>query len=123
MASLLISLFSFGFLVSCDSVSCDSVSWAEENSEYINSITSEEFQSEKEQKLADEASAQLAAALKDIPVETIIISVLAPYPAMELKEWADKILMIYSYSPYSFNAVFGALHGEFVPRGTFPLIE
>lgn len=73
--------------------------------------------------VADEASAQLAAALKDIPVETIIISVLAPYPAMELKEWADKILMIYSYSPYSFNAVFGALHGEFVPRGTFPLIE
>lgn len=57
LASLLISLFSFGFLVSCDSVSCDSVSWAEENSEYINSITSEDFQSEKEQKLADEASA------------------------------------------------------------------
>ena len=57
LASLLISLFSFGFLVSCDSVSCDSVSWAEENSEYINSITSEDFQSEKEQKLADEACA------------------------------------------------------------------
>ena len=54
---MLISLFSFGFLVSCDSVSCDSVSWAEENSEYINSITSEEFQSVEEQKLADEASA------------------------------------------------------------------
>lgn len=57
LASLLISLFSFGFLVSCDSVSCDSVSWAEENSEYINSITSEDFQSVKEQKLADEACA------------------------------------------------------------------
>ena len=55
LASLLISLFSFGFLVSCDSVSCDSVSCAEENSEYINSITSEDFQSVKEQKLADEA--------------------------------------------------------------------
>ena len=52
MASLLISLFSFGFLLSCDSVSC-----AEENSEYINSITSEDFQSVKEQKLADEACA------------------------------------------------------------------
>lgn len=52
LASLLISLFSFGFLVSCDSVS-----WAEENSEYINSITSEEFQSVEEQKLADEACA------------------------------------------------------------------
>lgn len=52
LASLLISLFSFGFLVSCDSVS-----WAEENSEYINSITSEESQSVKEQKLADEACA------------------------------------------------------------------
>ena len=50
LASLLISLFSFGFLVSCDSVS-----WAEENSEYINSITSEDFQSVEEQKLADEA--------------------------------------------------------------------
>lgn len=49
---MLISLFSFGFLVSCDSVS-----WAEENSEYINSITSEESQSENEQKLADEACA------------------------------------------------------------------
>ena len=49
---MLISLFSFGFLVSCDSVS-----WAEENSEYINSITSKDFQSDKEQKLADEASA------------------------------------------------------------------
>ena len=49
---MLISLFSFGFLVSCDSVS-----WAEENSEYINSITSEEFQSVEEQKLADEACA------------------------------------------------------------------
>lgn len=57
LASLLISLFSFGFLVSCDSVSCDSVSWAEENSEYINSITSEDFQSVEEQKLADEACA------------------------------------------------------------------
>ena len=55
LASLLISLFSFGFLVSCDSVLCDSVSWAEENSEYINSITSEDFQSVSEQKLADEA--------------------------------------------------------------------
>ena len=52
LASLLISLFSFGFLVSCDSVS-----WAEENSEYINSITSEDFQSVEEQKLADEACA------------------------------------------------------------------
>ena len=52
LASLLISLFSFGFLLSCDSVSC-----AEENSEYINSITSEEFQSVEEQKLADEACA------------------------------------------------------------------
>ena len=45
-------MFSFGFLVSCDSVS-----WAEENSEYINSITSKEFQSVSEQKLADEACA------------------------------------------------------------------
>lgn len=50
---LLISLFSFGFLVSCDS---DSRAEAEEKSEYINSITSEDFQSVEEQKFADESS-------------------------------------------------------------------
>ena len=50
---LLIFLFSFGFLVSCSS---DSGADSEEKSEYINSITSKDFQSEKEQKLADESS-------------------------------------------------------------------
>ena len=46
--------FSFGFLVSCSTASrVDS----EENSKYINSITSEDFQSAEEQKLVDNYSA------------------------------------------------------------------
>lgn len=53
-AFLLIFLFSFGFLVSCSS---DSGADSEENSKYINSITSEDFQSAEEQKIADNSSA------------------------------------------------------------------
>ena len=52
-AFLLIPFFSFGFLVSCDSVSGAE---KDEKSEYINSITSEDFQSAEEQKLVDNYS-------------------------------------------------------------------
>lgn len=53
LAFLLLSFFSFGFLVSCSSASgADS----DEKSEYINSITSEDFQSAEEQNIADNSS-------------------------------------------------------------------
>ena len=73
--------------------------------------------------VADDASATVASKLKDKGIKTIVISVLAPIPGMKLSDWADAVLMAYSYSPYSFDAVFGALAGEFQIQGTFPLAE
>lgn len=73
--------------------------------------------------VADAASARVAESLKNHGVSVVVISVLAPVPAMDLAQWADTVLMAYSYSPYSFNAVFGALAGEFTVRGIFPLAE
>ena len=73
--------------------------------------------------VADAASARVAESLKNHGVSVVVISVLAPVPAMDLVQWADTVLMAYSYSPYSFNAVFGALAGEFTVRGIFPLAE
>lgn len=73
--------------------------------------------------VADAASARVAESLKNRGIPVVVISVLAPVPAMDLAQWADTVLMAYSYSPYSFNAVFGALAGEFTVRGVFPLAE
>lgn len=73
--------------------------------------------------VADQGSATVAASLRRLGVKVIVISVLAPVPAMDLASWADTVLMAYSYSPYSFNAVFGALAGEFPVQGIFPLAE
>ena len=73
--------------------------------------------------VADAASARVAESLKNQGVSVVVVSVLAPVPAMDLAQWADTVLMAYSYSPYSFNAVFGALAGEFSVRGVFPLAD
>ena len=73
--------------------------------------------------VADEGSAKVASRLQGLGVKVVVVSVLAPVPAMDLARWADTVLMAYSYSPYSFNAVFGALAGEFPVRGVFPLAE
>lgn len=73
--------------------------------------------------VADNASAKVASRLRGLGVKVVVVSVLAPVPAMDLARWADTVLMAYSYSPYSFNAVFGALAGEFSVRGVFPLAE
>lgn len=73
--------------------------------------------------VADAASARVAESLKNQGISVVVVSVLAPVPAMDLAQWADTVLMAYSYSPYSFNAVFGALAGEFSVRGVFPLAD
>ena len=73
--------------------------------------------------VADAASALVAESLKNLGISVVVVSVLAPVPAMDLAQWADTVLMAYSYSPYSFNAVFGALAGEFSVRGVFPLAD
>jgi beta-N-acetylhexosaminidase len=70
--------------------------------------------------VADEASAYFASRLRGLGVKVVVVSVLSPVPAMSLT-WADIVLYAYSYSRYSFNAAFGALAGEFTPRGKLPL--
>ena len=70
--------------------------------------------------VADDASAFFASSLKALGIKVIVLSVLSPIPAFSL-DWADTVLYAYSYSPYSFNAAFGALAGEFTPQGTMPL--
>lgn len=58
--------------------------------------------------------------LQNLGKRVIVLSIKSPVPAMSLT-WADTILCGYSYSPYTFNALFGALNGEFEPQGEVPL--
>ncbi|MGP1587234.1 MAG: glycoside hydrolase family 3 protein [Treponemataceae bacterium] len=53
-------------------------------------------------------------------VKVIIVSMLSPTFFMAEK-WNSYILMSYSYSPYTFKAVFSVLKGEFEPKGVLPL--
>lgn len=65
-------------------------------------------------------SAKIAARLKGLGKKVIILSIMSPVPELD-NEWADTILCGYSYSSYTFAALFGALSGEFTPQGIIPL--
>jgi beta-N-acetylhexosaminidase len=70
--------------------------------------------------VGDDADARIARSLRSAGKRVIIVSVTSPVPSFNL-EWADTILYTYSTSPASFDAAFGALAGEFTPRGTLPI--
>lgn len=70
--------------------------------------------------VANERSAMIAKRLQYSGKKVIIMSVLAPIPVLDCK-WADTILLGYSYSPYTFQALWGALAGEYEPEGKLPL--
>ena len=70
--------------------------------------------------VANERSAQIASRLKNSGKRVIIMSVLSPVPVLRF-DWADTILLGYSYSPFTFKALFGALCGEYEPQGALPL--
>ena len=70
--------------------------------------------------VANERSAMIARRLERTGKRVIIMSVLAPIPVLTFN-WADTILLGYSYSPYTFKALFAALDGDFVPKGVLPL--
>lgn len=71
--------------------------------------------------VANERSSQIAERLKKLKgKKVIIISVLTPVPVLKF-DWADTILFGYSYSKVSFKALFGALNGEYEPKGVLPL--
>ncbi|MBQ0050951.1 MAG: glycoside hydrolase family 3 protein [Treponema sp.] len=70
--------------------------------------------------VANERSAMIASRLRNSGKKVYIMSVLSPVPVLSFG-WADTILLGYSYSPYTFKALFGALAGEFDPQGKLPL--
>lgn len=69
----------------------------------------------------DRHTANIAKRLRYMEKRVIILSILSPVHVLSDFEWADTVLCGYSYSSYSFAALFGALNGEFVPQGTVPL--
>lgn len=72
--------------------------------------------------VSSERSATIAQALsplKKAGKNIIVFSIMTPSYSFVL-DWADTILTGYSYSPYTFEALFGALNGEYTVRGTLP---
>lgn len=68
-------------------------------------------------------SARLAQNLRATGKRVIVVSGLTPVYVLKNFEWAQSVLLIYSYSPYSFEAAFAALCGDFTPQGILPLSE
>jgi len=58
--------------------------------------------------------------LQYLDTRIIVISSMSPV-LLEDVPWVDTALAIYSYSPWSFTAAFGALAGDFEPEGIMPL--
>ena len=69
----------------------------------------------------DKHTAKIAKRLQYMDKKVIVLSIMSPVHVMNDFEWADTILCGYSYSNFSFAALFGALNGEFVPKGKIPL--
>ena len=69
----------------------------------------------------NEEGAEIAKRLKNCGRRVYILSALTPIPVLSGFEFADTILLGYSYSIYSYQALFAALSGEFTPEGKLPL--
>lgn len=69
----------------------------------------------------DKHTASIAKRLRYMDKKVIILSIMSPVHILKDFDWADTILCGYSYSNYSFAALFGALNGEFIPKGKIPL--
>ena len=65
-------------------------------------------------------SAAIVNRLRGMGKKVIVLSIMSPVPELN-NNWADIILCGYSYSSYTFAALFGALNGEYTPRGKLPL--
>ncbi|WP_191013420.1 glycoside hydrolase family 3 protein [Treponema zioleckii] len=70
--------------------------------------------------VSDKSAAIIARHLKNSGKKVIVLSALSPVHVLDFN-WADTILFGYSYSPFSFKALFAALSGDFTPEGTVPL--
>ncbi|AEB13746.1 glycoside hydrolase family 3 protein [Treponema succinifaciens] len=69
----------------------------------------------------DKHTANIAKRLRYMDKRVVILSIMSPVFVLDDFDWADTILCGYSYSGYSFAALFGALSGEFIPQGIVPL--
>lgn len=73
--------------------------------------------------VADANSAQAAQALRTLARQgkrVIIFAIMSPVFVANF-DWADTVLLGYSYSPYTLDALVGACAGEFEPKGTEPI--
>jgi len=64
-------------------------------------------------------SARIARTLKGSGKRIVIFSIMSPEYALDFS-WADSVVMGYSWSSYTFDAMFGALAGEYEAQGTLP---
>lgn len=70
--------------------------------------------------VANEASRRVAKYLAQSGKRVIVVSALEPVHVFDF-DWADSIVLAYSYSRYSFRAAFAALAGDYTPQGLLPL--
>ena len=73
--------------------------------------------------VADANSAQVAQTLRRLSQQgkrVIIFAIMSPVLVADF-DWADTVLLGYSYSPYSLEALVGACAGEFEPQGIEPI--
>ncbi len=70
--------------------------------------------------VSNTSSRQVAQFLENSGKKVIVISVLEPVHVFDF-DWADTILLAYSYSDFSFRAAFSALVGDFTPKGSLPM--
>lgn len=69
----------------------------------------------------DEHTANFCRRLRNMGKKVIILSIMSPVYVMEDFDWVDAIICGYSYSDYSFKALFAVLSGEIQAEGKLPL--
>ncbi len=70
--------------------------------------------------VSNTTSRRIAQYLENSGKKVIVISVLEPVHVFDF-DWADTILLAYSYSAFSFRAAFSALAGDYIPQGILPM--
>lgn len=70
--------------------------------------------------LSSDYSLSVLKKLHHLKDRLIVVSAMSPVLLTEVP-WVDSAIAVYSYSPCSFTAAFGAVAGDFKPTGTIPL--